>query len=91
MPRPTGTMLGVDVNSGYDAVSIVLEPGDVLLLYTDGLVERRRHSPEENTASLLHEAARPPADLEAYADRILRRVRSDTDDDTCLLAVRFAT
>jgi serine phosphatase RsbU (regulator of sigma subunit) len=82
-------VLGVDADDEYGEETVVLEPGDVLLLYTDGLVERRRHSPEENTASLLHEAARPPADLEAYVDRILRRVRSDTDDDTCLLAVRF--
>jgi PAS domain S-box-containing protein len=89
LPRPSGGVLGVDPDDEYGEETVVLEPGDVLLLYTDGLVERRRHSPEENTASLLHEAARPPADLEAYVDRILRRVRSDTDDDTCLLAVRF--
>jgi PAS domain S-box-containing protein len=89
LPRPSGGVLGVDPDDEYGEETVVLEPGDVLLLYTDGLVERRRHSPEENTASLLHEAARPPADLDAYVDRILRRVRSDTDDDTCLLAVRF--
>ena len=89
LPRPSGGVLGVDPDDEYGEETVVLEPGDVLLLYTDGLVERRRHSPEENTASLLREAARPPADLEAYVDRILRRVRSDTDDDTCLLAVRF--
>jgi hypothetical protein len=29
-------------------------------------------------------------DLEEYADRLLRHVRSDTDDDACLLVVRFA-
>lgn len=91
VPRPAGTMLGVDVNSGYDEVSIVLEPGDVLLLYTDGLIERRRHSPDENTARLLTEArpAESDADLHAYVDRILDQVESDTDDDTCILAVRF--
>ena len=91
VPRPAGTMLGVDVNSGYDEVSIVLEPGDVLLLYTDGLIERRRHSPDENIARLLAEArpAESDADLHAYVDRILDQVESDTDDDTCILAVRF--
>jgi serine phosphatase RsbU (regulator of sigma subunit) len=83
-------MLGVDVNSGYDEVSIVLEPGDVLLLYTDGLIERRQHSPEENVARLLAEARPAESDLEAYVDRILENVDSDTDDDTCILAVRFS-
>ena len=91
VPRPPGTMLGVDANSGYDEVTIVLEPGDVLLLYTDGLIERRRHSPDENIARLLAEArpAETDVDLDAYVDRILDRVESDTDDDTCILAVRF--
>ncbi|MBS2965072.1 SpoIIE family protein phosphatase [Actinocrinis puniceicyclus] len=87
--RPAGTMLGVDPNSRYDETSLSLEPGDVLLLYTDGLIERRRHSPEENTARLLAEASSAEPDLEAYVDRILQRIESDTDDDTCILAVRF--
>lgn len=89
VPRPAGTMLGVDPNSGYDEVTIVLEPGDVLLLYTDGLIERRRHTPDEDVARLLAEACPTEDDLNAYVDRILERVESDTDDDTCILAVRF--
>lgn len=89
VPRPAGTMLGVDANGEYDEVAIVLEPGDVLLLYTDGLIERRRHSPDENVARLLAEASPTEPDLDAYVDRILERVESDTDDDTCILAVRF--
>ena len=87
--KPHGGMLGVDPEGTFEEQEHVIEPGDVLLLYTDGLIERRRRAPEENIASLLDYAARPTEDLEAYADRILRRVRSDTDDDACLLAVRF--
>ncbi len=89
LPKPAGTMLGVDADGEYDEVDIGLEPGDVLLLYTDGLIERRRHSPDENVARLLAEAGPAEADLDAYVDRILERVESDTDDDTCILAVRF--
>jgi PAS domain S-box-containing protein len=88
--RPAGTMLGVDPNSQYEEATIALEPDDVLLLYTDGLIERRRHSLEENTALLLAEASSTVPDLEAYVDRILGRIKSDTDDDTCILAVRFS-
>jgi PAS domain S-box-containing protein len=87
--KPHGGMLGVDPHGEFEEQELALEPGDVLLLYTDGLIERRRRAPEENIASLLDHAARPTEDLEAYADRILHRVRSDTDDDACLLAVRF--
>ena len=90
VPRPAGTMLGVDANSAYAEVTVVLEPGDVLLLYTDGLIERRQHSPDEDVARLLAEAHPAEDDLDAYVDRILERVESDTDDDTCILAVRFS-
>ena len=90
LPKPSGGMLGVDPRGVFDEQEQAIEPGDVLLLYTDGLIERRRHPPQENTASLIEHAVGPTDDLEAYADRILRHVRSDTDDDACLLAVRFA-
>ena len=89
VPKPRGGMLGVDPKGAFEEQEHAIEPGDVLLLYTDGLIERRRRTPEENTALLLEQAARSPEDLEEYADRILRNVRSDTDDDACLLAVRF--
>jgi len=90
LPKPTGGMLGIDPRGVFDEQEQAIEPGDVLLLYTDGLIERRRHSPHENTGSLLKHASGPVDDLEEYADRILRQVRSDTDDDACLLVVRFA-
>ncbi|HET9168863.1 MAG TPA: SpoIIE family protein phosphatase [Actinospica sp.] len=90
LEKPQGGMLGVDPDGAFEETEHLIEPGDVLLLYTDGLIERRRRAPEENIASLLEHAADPPQDLEAYADRILHRVRSDTDDDACLVAVRFS-
>jgi serine phosphatase RsbU (regulator of sigma subunit) len=70
-------------------VTVALEEGDTLLLYTDGLIERRRHSPDENVARLLAEASSVEPDLDVYVDRILQRIKSDTDDDTCIMAVRF--
>ncbi|MGH3417305.1 MAG: PP2C family protein-serine/threonine phosphatase, partial [Actinocrinis sp.] len=90
VPRPAGgSMLGVDPDGGYDEVEMVLDEGDVLLLYTDGLIERRRHSPDENLDRLLADASPAEPDLEQYVDRILNGAESDTDDDTCILAVRF--
>jgi PAS domain S-box-containing protein len=90
IPRPAGPMLGVDEGSGFDEETVVLAAGDVLLLYTDGLIERRRHSPDENIARLLAEASSAEPDLDRYVDRILEHGESDTDDDTCILAVRFS-
>ncbi len=83
-----GTMLGADPECRYSEDVLDVVAGDVLLLYTDGLVERRR-GPEDDTVHLLATAAHPEDDLERYVDRVLSRGRSDTDDDTCLIAVRF--
>jgi len=90
LQQPPGTMLGVDSESRYEEENLILEAGDVLLLYTDGLIERRKHSPEENTDRLLAEAAEPEADLNVFVERILGRAQADTDDDTCIVAVRFS-
>ena len=89
LPKPAGTMLGVDPAGGFEEHSVELEPGDVILLYTDGLIERRKHSPEENVGRLLAAAANPEADLGVFVDRILAEAQADTDDDTCVIAVRF--
>jgi len=83
-----GTILGADSDGCYAEAVLEVGVGDVLLLYTDGLVERR-HGGEDDIAPLLAAAARPEDDLECYVDRVLSGARSDTDDDTCLIAARF--
>lgn len=63
-----------------------------MVIFTDGLIERRRHNPDDDVCRLLAEASACSAerDLDRYVDRILERAESDTGDDTCLLAIRFS-
>ncbi|MBR7837517.1 SpoIIE family protein phosphatase [Actinospica durhamensis] len=89
LAKPASGMLGIDQDMEYEERELEVAPGDVLLLYTDGLIERRRRAPDENTASLLLFASAPVGELEKYVDDIMGNVRSDTDDDACLVAVRF--
>jgi PAS domain S-box-containing protein len=75
-PRPEGTHL--------------LEPGDRLLLYSDGLVERRRESLSDGLRRLA-EAAVAVGDGAGWADELVRRMTVGAgDDDVALLAVAFA-
>ncbi|MET8545914.1 PP2C family protein-serine/threonine phosphatase, partial [Kitasatospora sp. NPDC004799] len=88
LPLPHGVLLGALDDAEYEERTARLDPGDVLLLYTDGLVERRDRPVEESVEQLLRAAGDPGPDLEQYLDRLLELSPADTDDDTCLIAVQ---
>ena len=65
-----------------------LEPGDMLLLYSDGLIERRDRSIDDGLA-MLTDAVAGIADPELATAAALRALgTADTEDDTCLVAIR---
>ncbi|MFJ6793630.1 SpoIIE family protein phosphatase [Streptomyces sp. NPDC091268] len=87
-PLAAGTLLGALPDATYAEEEVQLEREDVLLMYTDGLVERRDASVSDSLAQLLALASRPAASLEKRLDNLLTYSNSDTDDDTCLIGVR---
>jgi serine phosphatase RsbU (regulator of sigma subunit)/anti-sigma regulatory factor (Ser/Thr protein kinase) len=84
-----GLPLGVG-GATYVEQAFVLDPGSLLLLYTDGLVEDRS-SPVEAGLEQLREAAQesPVRSPEEFCDRVLKALGrdGDHDDDTALLAL----
>jgi GAF domain-containing protein len=64
---------------------VVLGPGDTLVLYTDGLVERRNESLDEGLARLESTVTGPVRDAAELADRIVAKLCQDLSDDCCLL------
>ncbi len=87
LPTPRGLMLGVLTDSDYDESQVQLEEGDVLLFYTDGLVERRDLPLDDCIDRLLTSSAASSGGLEARLDHLLTHTDSDTDDDTCVVGV----
>jgi serine phosphatase RsbU (regulator of sigma subunit) len=85
---PEGVMLGADPDACYGEVTTALRPGDALLLFTDGLIERRHESIDDSMDSLLRLASRPVSSITHYADYLLSHAPSDTGDDACLVTVR---
>ncbi|GAA2923810.1 SpoIIE family protein phosphatase [Streptomyces mexicanus] len=82
---PTGTPLGVG-GVPFRTVAFALDPGDRLVLYTDGLVETRRHPIDERLDALLHTLDQPARPLEATCQWLLDALRdSDDHDDVALL------
>jgi serine phosphatase RsbU (regulator of sigma subunit)/anti-sigma regulatory factor (Ser/Thr protein kinase) len=85
--------LGVTSEATYTEASLELAAGSTLLLYTDGLVERRRVSIQEGLDRLRLEAvAFPATTLEELCDHLLSALLEpgQVADDIALLALRPA-
>jgi serine phosphatase RsbU (regulator of sigma subunit) len=91
LPLPGGVLLGMDPDARYEEATQSLALGDTLLLFTDGLIERRGESIEDVLAEFV--AALPSGSAEltaaAQADKVLASAVSDTGDDACLVVVRI--
>lgn len=87
-----GPALGLLPGERYLPAEGELEPGDALLLFTDGLIERPGQSLEAGTRRLL-EATERLLDEEwvlssSAAERLVRAVAPDGGDDRALLLLR---
>lgn len=90
LPLVTGLLLGAVPEATYQEHEVQLAVDDTLLMYTDGLIERRDRSVEESLAQFLTVARAVPPTLDQQLDRLLTHSRSDTDDDTCIVGIRVA-
>jgi serine phosphatase RsbU (regulator of sigma subunit) len=98
LPLPGGMLLGMDPAAAYEEAAQPLERGDTLLLFTDGLIERRGESIDDVLAEFVAVLGSGALDgrgtrgltAATQANRILARAVSDTADDACLVVVRIA-
>ncbi|MFH8791713.1 SpoIIE family protein phosphatase [Streptomyces sp. NPDC017941] len=90
LPLTQGLLLGALADVGYEEDTCRLHPGDILLMYTDGLIERRDTAVHESLTQLLVTAQKPADTLGQRLDHLLTYSKSDTDDDTCLIGIQIA-
>jgi serine phosphatase RsbU (regulator of sigma subunit) len=82
-------LLGVNPGTTRTDHTTTLPPGGTLLLYTDGLVERRAVGITDGIAWLTRTAAGlATAPLDTLCDRLLVATAGHAEDDIALLAVR---
>ena len=87
LSAPQGILLGAG-REEYAAATVALAAGDLLLLYSDGLIERRNRSLDAGIADL-SAAVCGIADPERAIAAALRTLgTTDPEDDTCLVALR---
>ncbi len=86
---PEGVLLvGEPVGTDYATTTHTLAPGTALVLYTDGLVERRGTHVDERTEQLRRLVEHGPADAEALCQTLLdQMVRPNASDDVAVIAL----
>ena len=91
--RSTGPMLTLDPKGTFISREVPLEPGDVLLMYTDGLAEARQGEElfgEERIGAMLRRD--PGRDAETLCKALLEAAQdfsaSALSDDVAILAIR---
>lgn len=93
---PTGAPIGVG-GVPFEAVRVRVEPGDRLVMCTDGLVEVRGEDIGVGLATLSESAAHPAASMDDACDAIIRALaatfseagRGGRKDDVALLMARL--
>ncbi|NMG09243.1 PP2C family protein-serine/threonine phosphatase [Brasilonema sp. UFV-L1] len=91
-----GMLIGLDVNSEYEDAQVQLEPGDIILYYTDGLTDAAAQSgdryDEENLIAIFNYACKvcngPQEILDYLFDQIQQFIGADkqnTDDMTLVV------
>jgi integral membrane sensor domain MASE1/anti-sigma regulatory factor (Ser/Thr protein kinase) len=86
-----GPPLGAVAGVRYSQSLRPLNDGSTLLLYTDGLIERRNVSIDNGFAALRTQMSRKSTDLQMACDDIVQTLVSNpAEDDVAVLAVRLS-
>ncbi|GGW94291.1 transcription antitermination regulator [Streptomyces malachitofuscus] len=87
--RPPGMLLGATTTPHFEEAECRLEPGDRVLLYTDGLVERPPENIDVGLARLAEAVTAHPGDELGSLGTLLDAMLEDgRRDDVCVLDIR---
>lgn len=85
---PAGVLLGATPDEPYELAGVELREDDLLLLFTDGLVERRTRDIDEGLALTMEAAALLRGDPNDGLDQLIEVIGGpNPEDDTCVLAI----
>jgi serine phosphatase RsbU (regulator of sigma subunit)/anti-sigma regulatory factor (Ser/Thr protein kinase) len=90
LSEASGPPLGTGVAATYDEQRFQLKAGDTLLLYTDGLIERRGTQLADGEAALVEAAVAAPDEPELKVREVIDRLTGGLEiaDDIAMLVVK---
>ncbi|WP_206786221.1 SpoIIE family protein phosphatase [Amycolatopsis sp. MtRt-6] len=91
LPLVRGSLLGAVRDVTYEEDELQLAAGDILLIYTDGLIERRDRPVQDSVSRLVTLVDGHDGGLEHQLDTLLTYSTADTDDDTCVVGIEVTT
>ncbi|MFJ7073042.1 PP2C family protein-serine/threonine phosphatase [Streptomyces sp. NPDC098781] len=98
LPTPGGLLVGILPSAPFSSATTILDPGDTLLLYTDGLTEARTgddraalYGDEALRAFAVGQAGKPAHAVVQALSGLLDAFGDGLDDDTALLALGVPT
>ncbi|MBT4529845.1 MAG: SpoIIE family protein phosphatase [Phycisphaerae bacterium] len=91
-PTPDGFLVGIDASSEYRNATLLVEPGDRIIIFSDGIPEQQTESGEQYGVDRVYElvAASPTAeeDVKRLLDMVIRWAgSSELDDDTTIVSL----
>jgi sigma-B regulation protein RsbU (phosphoserine phosphatase) len=91
--QPTGPAIGLSPDPEYTSESVEIEPGDFLLLYTDGIIENRNRDNEEFGEERLRKflAENHKKSAEDFIPALVKTAQafsSEIHDDVTLMALK---
>lgn len=93
-PRPGGIVAGVAGDFQYESERLRLEPGDRLILYSDGIIEHRNTDGEEFGRNRLHYVIGRSDSIECDVAETFNMLREfiggdELSDDTTIASIEF--
>ncbi len=91
-PTPDGFLIGIDANSEYRNATLLVEPGDRIIIFSDGIPEQQTVSGEQYGVERVYELVSGSPSAEEDVNRLLDAVMqwagsSELDDDTTIVSL----
>jgi len=90
-PNPDGFLIGIDANSEYRNATLLVQKGDRIVLFSDGIPEQQSSTDEqfgvERVYDLIAESPSAEEDVKQLLDTVIKWADSDhLDDDTTIVS-----